>query len=170
MLEVNSKMIRIILFVLFLVTTVCPVKGQEAATIIDDQFAQLPFGQVLTPGNIHKFVSGSFTTKKDTLRNNNTGNIDTLLIFKSASNEFSFLQTPERVLFYGATIVTPDVLLTKDVKIGLSKDRFMDIFGFNQEFSKSDPLVIKDSIEYCYQAFFFKNKKLMRIVLNGCLD
>ena len=163
-------MIRIIFFVLFLVTTVYKVQGQEAATVIDDQFAQLPFGQVLTPTNIHKFVSGGITKKKDTLRNNHTGNVDTLLVYKSASNEFSFLQTPDRILFYGATILTPDVLLTKDVKIGLSKDRFMDIFGFNQEFSKSDPLVIKDSIEYCYQAFYFKNKKLMKIVLNGCLD
>ena len=164
-------MIRSTVIILFLTNIVDVSWGQETPHIVDDQFSEHPFEVELTPATMHKVAPGKFSSEKKAEPNKHTGEIDTLLIFKSANDEFTFLKTIDKVWFVEATISGRGIKLAKGIRIGLPKSTFISIFGVDEKFNETNPIIVTNTIEYgFYHTFYFEKGKLAKIVLNAWPD
>ncbi|SRR5260221_7456716 len=163
-------MIRTIFLMLFL-TNLVDGMGQEVLHIVDDQFAEHPFAIELSPSTLHQVVDGKMTAEKKAEPNRHTADMDTLLIFKSLNDEFTFLKTLDKVWFVEAIIAGRGVKLAKGIHIGLSKSSFIKIFAADDKLNETNPIVVTNSIEYgFYHSFYFEKGKLAKIVLNAWPD
>lgn len=143
--------------------------GQESASIINEEFANRPFGKSLSVKNIKEVMHGSISSKKYPVENKATGGIDTLLIFSSNESEITFYKSSENVFFYRATICGRGLHLAKGVQVGMSKDSFIKALDMNSSF-KGDIIIVKNSTEYANHKFHFKNNNLFKIELDAGLD
>lgn len=161
-----------LIFLIFLLTNIVDVGlGQDVLHIVDDQFAEHPFEIELSPTTIHEVVTGKITSEKKAEPNKHTSDIDTLLIFKSSNDEFTFLKTIDKVWFVEATITGRNVRLDKGIRIGLSKSSFIKIFAADDKLNDTNPIIVTNSIEYgFYHSFYFEKGKLAKIVLNSWPD
>jgi hypothetical protein len=163
-------MIRPIFLVLFL-TNIADVMGQETLSIVDDQFAEHPFEIELSPSAIHKVLSGKMTREKKVEPNKHTADMDTLLVFKSLNDEFTFIKTQDKVWFVEAVITGRGIQLAKGIKIGLSKTNFIKIFSADEKFNDTNPIIVTNTMGYgFYHSFYFEKGKLSKIVLNAWPD
>ena len=164
-------MIRSITIIFFLTNIVDVSWGQEAPPIVDDQFAEHPFEAELTPTTLLQVVPGKFSSEKKAESNKHTAEMDTLLIFKSATDEFTFLKTNDKVWFVEATISGRGIKLAKGIRIGLPKSTFISIFGVDEKFNETNPIIVTNTIGYgFYHTFYFEKGKLAKIVLNAWPD
>ena|SRR6267142_765411 len=164
-------MIRPILLILLLTNIIHAALGQDVLHIVDDQFAEHPFEIELSPSTLNRVVAGKIASEKKAEPNKHTSGIDTLLIFKSANNEFTFLKTIDKVWFVEAVISGRDVKLAKGIRIGISKGSFIKIFAADDKLNETNPIIVTNSIEYgFYHSFYFEKGKLAKIVLNSWPD
>jgi hypothetical protein len=164
-------MIRTIFLILCLTNAVDVSMGQDGLHIVDDQFAEHPFGIELSPSNIHKVIAGKITGEKKAEPNKHTADIDTLLIFKTLNDEFTFLKTVDKIWFVEAVISGRGIKLAKGIQIGLSKSSFIKVFATDDKFNDTNPIIVTNSIEYgFYHSFYFEKGKLTKIVLNAWPD
>ena len=164
-------MIRTIVAIIFLINIVKASLGQEALRIVDDQFAEHPFGADLSPSTIHKALPGKIAIERKAEPNKHTSGIDTLLIFKSPDGKLTFLKTIDKVWFVEAVISGRSIKLAKGIRIGLSKDNFMKIFSADEKYNDTNPIIVTNTIEYgFYHSFYFEKGKLTKIVLNAWPD
>jgi hypothetical protein len=164
-------MIRPIFLIFFLTNTVDVALGQEGLHIVNDQFAEHPFEIELSPSTIHKVIPGKITSEKKTTPNKHTADIDTLLIFKSSNDEFTFLKTIDKTWFVEALITSRNIRLAKGIRIGLAKSSFIKAFAADAKLNDTNPLIVTNSIEYgFYHSFYFEKGKLTKIVLNAWPD
>lgn len=155
------------LYLFFLLILPCPVFSQD--TIVNDQFSQRPFGVELSPVNIKKTIATKFTEEKKTITNKHTGEVDTLLIFKSNVGDFTFYRTADKTFFYKAVIRSRGIRLAKGIEIGNSKSSFMKTLGFSKS-KGTDVFIVRDTIGYSKHKFFFKDDKLTKIELESAVD
>jgi hypothetical protein len=137
----------------------------KETVITDTQFSTLPFGVEVTPSNIQKIVHWKLVQGKKVAPNGT----DEIISFKYAGNSFFFLKTKTSYMFYGAEIINAGLKLAKGVEIGISKKVFTKSFGVDSS-TTSNKFVVKDELEFCYNDFYFKDEKLVKIVLKGCTD
>ena len=164
-------MTRPILLIFFVTTIVHFGLGQDVLQIVDDQFAEHPFEIDLSPSTIHNVVPGKIATEKKAEPNKHTADIDTLLVFKSSNDEFTFLKTTDKIWFVEALITSRDIRLAKGIRIGLAKGSFIKIFTADEKLNDTNPIIVTNSIGYgFYHSFYFEKGKLAKIVLNSWPD
>jgi len=164
-------MIRTTVIIIFLINIVKASLGQEALRIVDDQFAEHPFGADLSPSTIHTALPGKIAMERKAEPNKHTRDIDTLLIFKSPDGKLTFLKTIDKVWLVEAVISGRGIKLARGIKIGLSKDNFIKIFSVDKKFKDTNPIIVTNTIEYgFYHSFYFEKGKLAKIVLNAWPD
>lgn len=137
-------------------------------SVTNEEFANKPFGKILSTKNIKDVMHGRVISKKNPIKNKFIGGFDTLLIFTSNEGEFTFYKSTEKTFFYRANIFGKGIHLTKGVQIGMSKDSFTSALGIKS--FKGDLIIVKDSTDYANHKFHFKNNKLIKIELDAGLD
>ena len=162
---------RTIFLILFLTSIADVGHGQDVLHIVDDQFAEHPFEIDLSPSTIHKVVSGKITSERKKTPNKHTADIDTLLVFKSSNDEFTFLKTIDKIWFVEALITSRNTRLAKGIHIGLAKKSFIKTFSADEKLNDTNPIIVTNSIGYgFYHSFYFEKGKLAKIVLNAWPD
>lgn len=139
------------------------------AKIINDQFAKFPFGRKLEIKEISTILP-SGTRSNVLLKNKYSGKMDTLISFNTGENRFAFLKSGDREFCSEATIVDPNIKLNLNICIGITGETFARIFNYKAPIGKSTTFLISDSSGYHYHAFFFRDGKLWRIVLDSQPD
>lgn len=138
-------------------------------TIINDEFANRPFGAVLLPSNIISFIKTQFKIERRKVINEHSGKIDSLLIYKSGKSKFCFYKNEKQVFFQNAIILDSKIKLSKGIEIGQSLDSFKLVFKIKKSVV-SDMFIITDSESYTQHKFYFKQGKLEKIELNERVD
>jgi hypothetical protein len=156
------------LFFLAIVISATIIYAQDPMIITNEEFANKPFGKILSVKNIKDVMHGRIFSKKNPIKNKFIGGFDTLLIFTSNEAEFTFYKSTEKTFFYRANIFGKGVYLTKSVQIGMSKDSFAKALGIKS--FKGDLIIVKNSTDYANHKFYFKNNKLAKIELDAGLD
>ncbi len=144
--------------------------SQNTPTIILNEFAKTPFYKDILPSDIRSKSSPKFTMEKSVLKNKHSNGFDSLLVFKSAKCIISFIKTSNKTFFNSATITGSCIQMSKGVSIGMTQNQFKKSIGMSFKLDRTNTLIISDSTQYFYHAFFFKNGKLVKINLNSNPD
>lgn len=158
-----------IIFLILLSNLISASYGQEAASIINEEFTNKPFGKILSVKMVKEVMPGNIKKEKLPVKNKFTGGFDTLLIFKTNDGELAFYKNPEKVFFYKANIFGKGIILAKGVKIGMSRDQFIRTFEIKSSI-RSDLFIIKNTNEFGNHKFHFKNDSLVKIELDAGID
>ena len=159
---------KVISLFLFLIST-CLYSQERKNRIVNDQFVQHLFVDELSPANIRKHVTGKVILEMKTQKNKYTSDLDTLLTFKSENCEFTFLKTACKIMFSHAIIRSSCIKLSNGIEIGFLKRNFLKFIPEAKNVT-SDPIVITDTAEFWNDSFYFKDGKLIKIILFSRID
>lgn len=131
---------------------------------ISDKFAKNPFLYSPTMNNmgkimpINKRYAALFVEPQ-------TQSKDSLVTYQDDSTSFSFYKAFGTAFFTEARIFSPAILLRDSIKIGISKQAFLENLNINLPVSK-DIIVVRDSESISQLFFFFHHQKLYKIEIN----
>ncbi|MFO7844729.1 MAG: hypothetical protein R6V16_13035 [Bacteroidales bacterium] len=163
-----------IIYIVFLVLVFgCNAVNKTAEVdyekISQEEFLEQPFGFKEDIKNFSENTSSRFSTQKLLRKNKHyPEKTDTIYQFKYRKSEIFFYKTHlgQEFLLAGK-ILNKQIVLTNDIKVGLSKEDFQNRFS-NQLNMASDTLeMIGDGTKY---TFIFENDKLHRINIDNYFD
>lgn len=131
---------------------------------ISDKFANNPFLYKPTMDNMSKLMP---TCKRysEVFVEPQTQGKDSIITYNDDSTTFSFYKTFGNAFFTEARIFSPEILLKDSIKIGISKNDFLQNLHIDLPVSK-DIIVVRDSESVSQIFFFFHQQKLYKIEIN----
>lgn len=131
---------------------------------ISDKFAKNPFLHSATMNNMGKIMPTS-RRYAELFVEPQTQSKDSLITYNDDSTSFSFYKAFGSAFFTEARIFSPAVLLKDSIKIGISKQAFLQNLDIDLPVSK-DIIVVRDSESISQLFFFFHRQKLYKIEIN----
>lgn len=164
-------MFVLIIFLSFLIDQFEKVQliSQDQYELISDEFANKPFGIIISPENIQSFTKKSFSIEKKVFVNPHSGKVDTLLVYRNEKLEFHFYKSLNNTFLQKAHITDPSISLAKGIKIGQSLKNFKTVFKISNA-GEVNCIIIKDSEDFSRHTFFFKKGVLENIEINAGSD
>jgi hypothetical protein len=145
---------------------------QGEITIIDESFIDKPFqfGEVTEDKLKQEFKN--LEIKAEPIKNLHVRNqVDSILTITINNSEFILYKLPKEQFLESAVIKDGNIVLGKDIHVGMTKDQFKDKFDDLKD-RKYIPSKIsvgrKETQEYL--VFTFKDNKLKEIEYNGYVD
>jgi hypothetical protein len=140
-------------------------------TIINSDFANLPFGYMVNLDNVKHFFDSnedSLIIKKQVIQNYHNDKIDTLYSFSSNAKEFLLYKSSTGVFLNRANIRDSLIKLNNGISIGITKEKFLE--KFNSKIIDLDVFMITDEEQYSSHIFYFKEDKLINLEIYHNID
>ncbi len=164
-------MFILIIFLSFLINQFETVEliNQDQYELVSDEFANKPFGIIISPENIQSFTKKSFSIEKKGFVNPHSGKVDTILVYRNEKSEFHFYKSLNNTFLQKAYITDPSISLSKGIKIGQSLKNFKSVFKISNSV-EVNCIVIRDSEDFSKHTFFFRKGVLENIEINSGVD
>ncbi len=137
--------------------------------ITSNEFALNPFPRMPNPKNIIQTLNLKFELNKVPLINVHDNKVDTVYCFSYKNSKVNFYISSSKQFFQDATIVDDEILLSKGIKIGMTKDDFLKKFGVN-DVVHEDIIVISDDEDFISHKILFKKNLINIIILRMGVD
>ncbi|MFI5204004.1 MAG: hypothetical protein ACHQF2_05860 [Flavobacteriales bacterium] len=134
---------------------------------VDDPFTYDAFYFPLTVEDLMSQYEQLKVTATPTTNIHEKSITDTILKLSMGKTEFVIYRAKHRDLFQSAYIVTDDVVLKNNVRVGITKEDFGKKMGLN---ITDDKIQIGDTENNSYWVFTFKRDKLAIIEFDGYID
>jgi hypothetical protein len=161
--------LRIFFLSFFAILNVKNDQQSETYSFVDEEFASHPFGTSLLPQNIESVSKKKFTIDRRAIVNKHSGEMDSLLIYKSGDSEFYFYKSNAKTFLQKASIMDSFVKLGRGVQTGQLLKSINFLFKKNAP-KATQTIVITDEEEYASHKFFFEKGVLRKIEINMGID
>jgi hypothetical protein len=141
----------------------------EACKVVNNDFANLPFGKVLSPEAFLKLPDGPVTLEKKAMNNPHTGAIDTIYCYTFFSSVVAFYKTTKSNVFRSAQIQDSGIKLKYGIEVGNSRLEVLDKLKAPDN-AKCDMLLVSDDEDFAHHKFYFKNNRLIKVELDTGAD
>lgn len=145
---------------------------QTELTVIDESFIDNPFqfGKVTVNNLQNEFKN--IKIQKEPIKNLHIKNqIDSIVTVTVNNSEFILYELPQEQFLEGAVIKDKNILLNKDIHVGITKDQFKDKFDSlrGKKYIPSKVLVGRKETQE-YLIFTFSGNRLKEIEYTGYVD
>ncbi len=146
--------------------------SQTELTVIDENFIDNPFqfGKVTVDNLQSKF--NNLKILKEPIKNMHIKNqVDSILTIKINNSEFILYKLPKEQFLESAVIKDKNILLSKDIHIGMTKNQFKEKFDAlkGREYIPSKVSIGRKETQE-YLIFTFSGNRLKEIEYNGYVD
>jgi hypothetical protein len=136
----------------------------------DEDFASNPFGFTMSVEEIQKRYSDVFVTEKDPVENIHEEDVtDTVYTFRYHQTIISVYKSSEQDILQSAVIRDKDILLKRNIYIGMTKKAFAQGFN-NLSENCPDYLEVGNAENTSVYGFSFKNSRLHEVRYLGYVD
>ncbi len=132
--------------------------------IENNEFANSPLGSFnFNNSNLVNFFKGNYELRHEIIKNRYVDLMDTLILFKRNNSIVRFYKTKEKILLDSLAVDEGNfVVLKNNIDIGMSKQRFSEIF-YLSTLQLSDSVIVSNDEGSSQLSILFKNGKIAKI-------
>lgn len=144
----------------------------ESISIVDNYFANNPFGISLALENFKEYVNDSLIVTKDfkPILNQHNNELDTLIHFNILDgSRFVFYKSKYKDFLTSAIIVSDIIRLKSNIRVGATLDEMCSKFELDNS-SNLDLIILEDEEGYAEHRFYFIDRILSKIEVYNQAD
>ncbi|MEQ6121134.1 hypothetical protein [Reichenbachiella sp. MALMAid0571] len=151
--------------------TVDSLNQNKSATgyVLNNEFSANPFTFKIDTSKVNEVLGDKFHFNSQPYSNTHSSSDDKFLIYTSRNDTVIFYSTAKKVHFNTAILRSSTVELSKNIKVGMSKESFTKVFNIENK-DAINKFVIEDEEGYSSHTFEFINDSLKSIHIYNEVD